>query len=160
MNIDDSQFRHETIVVMDRSHRAMDRLPLRPPFPVGTRLRYTGDRKSWTYDINPETREKREVPILFPGMEVVIEEVKEGYRGTLRHLSDSEGLMYYEDTGDPILDTTHDGYSIYRVDAIQNGRREGRCIMHDCAGDWELIADAQPKTQQRIKSNSRRQKTA
>jgi hypothetical protein len=139
MNIDDSRFRRETIVVMGRGHHVMDRAPLKPPFAVGTKLRYTGQRKTWTYDIDPKTHEKREVPILFPGMEIVIEEVKEGWRGTLRHLSDSEGPMYYEDTGDPILDTTHDGYSIYRVDAIQNGKREGRCIDHDSKHEWEVI---------------------
>ena len=45
----------------------MDRPPKPAPFAVGTRLRYVGTHESYTYDINPKTREKREVPLQSAG---------------------------------------------------------------------------------------------
>jgi hypothetical protein len=117
----------------------MDRVPKPAPFKVGTRLRYKGETESYTYDIDPKTGEKKVVPLLVPGIEVVIAEVRNGYRGTLRHMRDQGELMYYEDTGEPILDTTHNGYSVYYVEAWQNGKQQGRIIDHENAREWELI---------------------
>jgi hypothetical protein len=41
----------------------MDRKPKPAPSAVETRLRYVGKHERWTYDINPKSREKREVPL-------------------------------------------------------------------------------------------------
>lgn len=119
----------------------MDRPPKPAPFAVGTRLRYVGTHESYTYDINPKTREKREVPLQVPGMVVTVAEVRPGRRGTLRPCRDENGPMYYEDTGEPILDDTDDGYSVYFVDAWQNGRKQGRCIHPDRESilEWEVV---------------------
>jgi hypothetical protein len=119
----------------------MDRLPKPAPFPVGTKLRYVGKYESYTYDIDPKTREKREVPLKVAGLIVTIEEVRPGIRGTLRHMRDEDGPLYYDDTGEPILDETHDGYSVYYVDAWQSGKRQGRCIFPDAESlsEWELV---------------------
>ena len=117
----------------------MDRPPKKAPFPVGAKLRYIGKTHSWTYDIDPKTKEKKEVPIQVPGMIVTVEEVRPGRRGTLRHLRDENGPMYYEDTGEPILDDTDDGYSVYYVNAWQNGKRQGRCIFTEYKKEWEVL---------------------
>ncbi len=50
-------------------------------------------------------------------LEVTITEVRPGRRGTLRHCRDENGPMYWDDTGEPILDETDDGYSVYFVEA-------------------------------------------
>lgn len=84
----------------------MDRQPKAAPFAVGTRLRYTGTDASW-HEIEGER-----VYIYGPGVEVTVAETRPGRRGTLRQLRDEDGPMEYEDTGEPILDTTRDGYSI------------------------------------------------
>jgi hypothetical protein len=117
----------------------MDRPPKPAPFKVGTRLRYRGTTESYTYDIDAKTGERKMVPLLVPGMEVVISEAKPGYQGTLRHLRDSDGPLYYEDTGEPILDTTRDGYSVYHVHAWQGGVQQGRVIDRTNAQEWERI---------------------
>lgn len=117
----------------------MDRMPKRAPFKPGTRVRYLGTTESYTYDINPETRERKLVPLLVPGLEVIIDHVKTGRQGTLRHLSDSDGPMYYEDSGEPILDTTTDSYSVYKVEAVQNGVQQGRIIWPDTKKDWQVV---------------------
>jgi hypothetical protein len=119
----------------------MDREPKAAPFAVGTELRYVGTHQSWTYDIDPKTREKKTVPLCLPGLEVTIAEVRPGRRGTLRHCRDEQGPMYWDDTGEPILDETDDGYSVYYVEAWQNGRKQGRCIHPDreSTREWEVI---------------------
>jgi hypothetical protein len=118
----------------------MDRTPKPAPFTVGTKLRYVGTHESYTVDIDPKTRAKREVPLQVPGMIVTIAEVRPGRRGTLRHLSDEDGPMYY-DSGEPILDETADSYSVYFVEAWQSGRKQGRCIHPDTESlaEWEVI---------------------
>jgi hypothetical protein len=120
----------------------MDRAPKPAPFAVGTRLKYVGKHESYTYDINPKTREKREVPLQVPGMIVTVNEVRPGRRGTLRHCREHDGsLMYWDDTGEPILDETDDGYSVYFVEAWQNGSKQGRCIHADAesVAEWEVV---------------------
>jgi hypothetical protein len=120
---------------------SVDREPKPAPFAVGTRLRYIGKHESYTYDIDPKTRAKKEVPLQVPGMIVTVAEVRTGRRGTLRHLSDENGPMYYDDTGEPILDDTDNGYSVYFVEAWQNGRKQGRCIHPDAVSvtEWEVV---------------------
>src|SRR5260370_34528017 len=118
-----------------------DREPKPAPFPVGMRLRYVGKKESHTYHIDPESRERKLVPLCVPGLEVTIAEVRPGRRGTLRHCQDENGPMYWDDTGEPILDETDDGYSVYYVEAWQNGKKQGRCIHPDRAStrEWEVI---------------------
>ena len=118
----------------------MDRKPKPAPFKVGTKLRYVGETRSWTYDIDPVTKAKKEVPIQVPGMLVTVAEVRPGRQGTLRHMRDEDGPMYYEDTGEPILDDTDDGYSVYYVEAWQNGKKQGRCIFRENKKEWEVAA--------------------
>jgi hypothetical protein len=75
------------------------------------------------------------------GLIVTIAETRPGRRGTLVHLRDEDGPMYYEDTGEHILDETHDGYSVYHAEAWQNGRKQGRCIFPDAEflQEWEIV---------------------
>ena len=118
----------------------MDRQPIAAPFAVGTKVRYCGTTRSFTYDINPKTRERKEVPLCVPGMEVVISEVRPGRRGTLRPLSDENGPMIDEETGEPMLDETVDAYSVYFVEAWQGGKKQGRVIWPDSAHQWEVVS--------------------
>lgn len=108
----------------------MDRLPKPAPFPIGARVRYKGERRSWTEE------KGQKIPIVEPGLVVTIAEVSPGYRGTLRQLRDESGPMTWEDTGEPILDTTSDGGSVY----LTGGTRPMRCrIDHESAHDWERV---------------------
>jgi hypothetical protein len=119
----------------------MDRKPKPAPFKVGTKLRFIGTTHSWTYDINPETREKKEVPLQVPGMVVTVAEVRPGRQGTLCHCREYDGaLMYWDDTGEPILDETKDGYNVYYVEAYQSGKKQGRCIDRENKKEWEVVA--------------------
>lgn len=61
------------------------------------------------------------------------DEARPGYRGTLRQIRDE----VYEDTGEPILDTTHDGYSVYHI-TDPSGQTHGRCIDHESVNEWSL----------------------
>lgn len=115
----------------------MDRKPKPAPFPIGTRLRYIGKHESYTYDIRDG--EKKTIPLCVPGMEVTIDSIMAGHRGTLRHLRDEDGPMYYEDTGEPVLDKTQDDLSVYHVEAYQNGRKQGRCIHCENVSEWEIV---------------------
>jgi hypothetical protein len=59
---------------------------------------------------------------------------------TGHQLHDHDGPMFH-DEGDPILDQTRDGYSVYHV-TINNGgkvERAGRLIDHDHRKDWKVI---------------------
>jgi hypothetical protein len=107
----------------------MDRAPKPAPFPVGTQLRYVG-----THRVHSITASGELVPLMEPGLVVTVAEVKPGRRGTLRALRDEDGPMYYEDTGDPILDETRDGYSVYR-----NAVGSGRIIWPDAVAEWEVV---------------------
>jgi len=99
----------------------MDRKPLSPPFPVGTRLRYLGTLQSWA---DPECR----VKLQWPGMETVVTETKPGRRGTGRLVAVDE----YD--GEEIRDTTRDGYSVWTQ---VNGH--GRIIWPENAHEWEVL---------------------
>lgn len=112
----------------------MDRKPLDPPFPVGARLRYVGPHRSYAIGADGSR-----VPIEEIGLEVVVEAVQCGRRGTGRQMRDEDGPMEYDD-GEPILDTTRDGSSVwfYTVD----GQRHGRLILCESSREWEPIRPA------------------
>jgi YD repeat-containing protein len=114
---------------------AMDREPKKPPFAVGTRLKYIGPERGGSI-VCRETGEH--VPYIAVGFEAVIEEVFAGKRGTLVHLRDEEGLMYDSD-GEPIRHTTRDGYSVYNVRNSKGKKVGGRCIDPDDTGNWQVM---------------------
>lgn len=97
----------------------MDRTPLPPPFPVGTKLRYLGANRSWS-DL-----EQKE-PIQWPGMVVEIIRVKQGRQGDLH-------VIEIDDYGEEVLDETRDGYSVWGVE-------NGFIIWPDRAHEWEVVA--------------------
>lgn len=103
------------------------RRPRPAPFKVGTRLRLHLPQGRGTVTMGDGTL------IYGDGLEVEVTEVKPGRQGTGRQLRDHDGLMYYEDTGEPILDETRDGYSVYYVGG------HGRIIWPDNKKDWEVI---------------------
>lgn len=105
----------------------MDRFPKAPPFAVGTRIRYIGTRTCYA-DLSLSQM------TFGPGMEFEITEVREGKRGTLRHLRDADGPMYYDDTGEPIRDETRDGYSCYTT---PSGLRS--LVDASTAHEWEVV---------------------
>lgn len=107
----------------------MDRAPKQPPFPIGTRLRYVGTHRSW-YEEGGEM-----VPLIQPGLIVTVCDVSKGERGTLAPLWDEDGPMEDED-GEPYLDRTRDGRSIYSVRA-HGGRPRRQTIVH--ANEWEVV---------------------
>jgi hypothetical protein len=113
--------------------------PLPPPFPVGARVRYLGTRHV-RVALRPSAKLEDAdawIDIIAPGIEVVIEAVHDGRRGTGRHLRDEDGPMY-DDEGTPYLDETRHGYSVYRGGPAGN-RSHGRCIDASKASDWERI---------------------
>jgi hypothetical protein len=87
------------------------RAPLPPPFPVGTRLGCVEGHDAYApcvdrpRDItsNPEDW----VRISGRGIEVEIDRVELGHRGTGRRLRDEDGPMYHDD-GEPMVDETHE----------------------------------------------------
>jgi len=105
----------------------MDRLPKAPPFPIGTRLRYTG-----TSDMAIIAPDQTRVPVLAAGLEVEITETRPGYCGTLRPVP---GDWFDEE---PPLDTTQDGYSVFYVD-VPGAKPFGRIIWPANASEWERV---------------------
>jgi hypothetical protein len=99
--------------------RAMDRKPNAPPFPVGTRLRYTGDMR---IDSGGEDRK----PLLRPGMLGTVVETRPGRQGTLRWID-------LDDGEEPFQDTSTDGWSV--VEAESGKRLIAR------PENWELAND-------------------
>lgn len=108
----------------------MDRKPLPPPFAKGTRVRYTGTRRSWI-----ESRSGVRVPIEAPGLMVTIVDVDCGSRGTLQEVF---GPWMDDDDSEPNLDTTRDGTSIYEVE-LPGDVPYRRTIWPKDAGEWERI---------------------
>jgi len=104
----------------------MDRAPLPAPFPVGARVRYTGDLKLH--------HDGATTPFFAAGSVGVVTSVRPGRRGTMRHLRDEDGPMY-DDGGEPIRDTTRDGWSV-----IDFGNGWTRGVDADAAG-YELAGD-------------------
>lgn len=111
----------------------MDRQPKKPPFPVGARLRYVGQHQGWFHNKAGER-----VPSCVPGLEVVIVRTTAGRRGTLAPLYEDGEPMVWDDTGEPILDETKDGYSVYEVHV--DDKTYGRCIFPEAAKQWERVA--------------------
>lgn len=99
--------------------------PLPPPFAVGARIRYVGNRLVTT-GLDP--RDSR--VLLGPGMEVEIVECVEGSRGTGR-------VEYVDDDGEDVIDSTRDGRSIYIVFDGHKHRR--RSIDPQSARDWREV---------------------
>jgi hypothetical protein len=106
------------------------RAPLPPPFEVGTRVRYQNTRRATT-GLGPDAR-----ALIEPGMEVEIVRVVPGYQGTGRQLHDEGGPMV-DDNGEPIVDSTADGHSVYEID--DGVRRRGRTINARDAPAWEVL---------------------
>ena len=77
--------------------------------------------------------EGKKVDLIFPGMLVVIDSVRPGWRGTGRPIPG----QFWDDSGDPILDSTHDGCSVYHP--IPGRTDHGRLISHDDASNWEVV---------------------
>lgn len=120
------------------------REPLPAPFPVGARLRCVEGHDAYAarvacpreHGAHPEDWAR----VAGRGLEVTIDRVEAGRRGTGRQLRDEQGPMVHED-GEPILDETQDGYSVYRV-ALGTGdpaRTASRCIRPDGARRWEVL---------------------
>lgn len=122
------------------SHKPNFGKPKPPPFKVGTRLRYRGERRAYVGAV-PNPRDIGKHPedwqmCIGPGLEVTIIRVEVGHQGTGRHLRDEDGPMY-DDEGEPYLDETRDGYSVYEVPT--HNRMGGRCIDHKSKRDWEVL---------------------
>jgi len=133
--------------------------PLPPPFPIGTRLRCIKGFDAYVSAVD-HPRDIAKYPedwkrVSGCGIEVTIDKVVEGRRGTGRQLRDEDGLMYYEDTGEPILDETRDGYSVYHVVSgdTRAAKMSGRCIRPDDAKErWEVIGQRKrPQRERRAK---------
>ncbi len=124
------------------------RAPLPPPFPVGTRLRCVEGHDAYVASVD-RPRDIKAHPedwarISGRGIEVTIARVELGCQGTGRQLRDEDGPMFYEDTGEPILDETKDGYSVYQVvrGTGQAARMSGRCIDPGNAHRWQVLLSA------------------
>lgn len=103
------------------------RAPLPPPFSVGTRVRYRGERRAYTTaEPGPDRR-----ALIEPGMEVEITGTSPGRRGTGRPVGEPD------EEGEQAIDRTRDGHSVYLVD--DGTRLRGRIIWPADAGEWEVI---------------------
>jgi len=128
---------------------ATQRPPKPPPFPVGTKLRCVADRgESYAPRVysarDMATHPEDWIRISGKGIEVVIDTVKLGRRGTGRQLVDSDGPMFYDDAEcEPIIDTTKDGYSVYHVTipdlVLGKPAKHGRIIHYENRKDWKAI---------------------
>ncbi len=118
--------------------------PLPPPFPVGTRLRCIEGHEIYVPRVE-RAREIKDHPedwtrVSGRGIEVTIDEVRPGHRGTGRQLRDEDGPMCHDD-GEPMLDETKDGYSVYHVVRGEGrvAKQSGRCIYSDSAHRWQVL---------------------
>lgn len=101
----------------------MDRIPLPPPFIVGTCVRYRGRRRAWA-------DAAMTVPLIGYGMEFTIVGAAAGRRGTLEPLPLEDG----DDEDEPVLDSTVDGYSVY-----QETPDSRRIIWPKDFLEWEVV---------------------
>jgi len=118
--------------------------PLPPPFSVGTQLRCIEGHEIYVPRVE-RARESADHPedwarVSGRGVEVTIDEVRPGHRGTGRQLRDEDGPMYH-DEGEPMLDETRDGYSVYHVVRGEGraAKQSGRCIHPDGARRWQVL---------------------
>ena len=101
----------------------MEPSPKPPPFKAGTRLRYLGTRDA-SYEVGGKM-----VPVVRPGLEVLVVKVHPGWRGT--------GRTMFTSSGEPFKDETEDGYSIYEA---PGGTKA--CIDGKDKGEWEVLGPA------------------
>ena len=100
----------------------MDRKPKRAPFKVGDHVRYTGNL-SW-YEDSGLTRR-----VFGPNMVGLVINVRPGYQGTLRDISEPED-------DEPVYDTTRDAYCVVE---FSSGVR--RAVDAESAHRYKLVAD-------------------
>lgn len=99
--------------------------PLPPPFPIGTRVRYVGNRLVTSGLDSADC-----YVLLGPGMEAEIIECVAGSRGT--------GLVeYVDEDGEEIVDATRDGRSIYVV--FNGDKYVRRAIYPENAREWCVL---------------------
>ncbi|MEK6832580.1 MAG: hypothetical protein AABY32_00910 [Nanoarchaeota archaeon] len=96
--------------------------PLEAPFPVGTKLKYIGDRRSCAF-INGEY-----VPCMYNGLEIEIISIDKGRHGT------GQVLFVDEETGEEAYYNTVNGSSVY-----ENIKGEKRCIFPESKNEWQVI---------------------
>lgn len=117
--------------------------PLPPPFPVGARLRCIEGHDAYVPCVecprDIRTHPEDWARVSGRGIEVTIARVQPGHRGTGRQLRDEDGPMCHED-GEPMLDETRDGYSVYYVTrgAGHALRMSSRCIDPGSARRWQV----------------------
>lgn len=115
------------------------RAPLPPPFAVGARLRcvnksgrstlsFGSAQKCDRYGCNSDAHPECWVVVYRTGLEVTIDSVKPGRRGTGRIIDLGDG-------NEPFEDTTRDGYSVYHIPGTQHGR----VINVEDKDDWEEV---------------------
>lgn len=135
--------------------KGAERDPLPPPFPIGTRLRCIKGFDAYVAavdrprDIAAHPEDWKRVSGV--GIEVTIDRVEQGRRGTGRQLRDEDGLMFHDD-GEPMIDETRDGYSVYHVvsGGTNAAKMSGRCIRpEDAETRWEVIAPTPPRKRSR-----------
>jgi len=93
---------------------------LKAPFKIGDKVKYLGQRKSWT------VLNGKEFPNIFPGMVATISETIEPRNGY--------GQLGVDDEVEPLIDHGHDGYNVYKNDAGQ-----GRIIWPKDKKEWEKL---------------------
>jgi hypothetical protein len=132
---------------IDRVAKKTDptRDPRSPPFLVGTHLRCIDGHDAYV----PRVKRPRDIKthpedwarISGRGIEVTIDRVELGRRGTGHQLRDEDGPMFHED-GEPMLDETKDGYSVYHVvrGTGHTAKMSGRCIDPSSAHRWQILA--------------------
>lgn len=110
------------------------RKPKPPPFAVGTRVQYTGNRSVKIGDRDPQVLYDSPctewLTLIEPGIIVTIDEVRSGRQGTGR-------LVDLDDDGETFIDETTDGYSVYHVQGKH--RRDGRVIDRKNAKEWKVL---------------------
>lgn len=118
--------------------------PLPPPFVVGTRLRCVEGHDAYVACV-ARPRDIKDHPkdwerLSGRGLEVTIDRIEPGRRGTGRQLRDEDGPLCHDD-GEPMLDETQDGYSVYHV--VRGGghaaKRSGRRIDPSRAHRWQVL---------------------
>lgn len=110
----------------------MDRAPLPPPFPIGTRVRYIGKHEAWTV-----ADDGTKLPFTEPGLVVTIVDTHPGRRGSLRPVLDEDGVPDVDDDGKAVLYRTMDGWSTYQV-AHAGKVYARRAIRAENAHEWEI----------------------
>ncbi len=93
---------------------------LPPPFPIGTKLEYTGNREVYS-QVDGEM-----IPLIKKGIKVEITAINKPCRGL--------GKIGVDDEGDVIIDHDEDGSSVYYI-----AHNQGRLIRPENAHEWKII---------------------